>query len=103
MNAGKALFAQLMDFLPWAARRLKTKRVDGGALRRAAPARIVAHLMTIGRGGLSRSETVTVAAIGGGVPQLVEAREITAAFQAIIRKKTPSPIPGAGWSAPDQA
>ncbi|TWI21491.1 transposase [Mesorhizobium tianshanense] len=44
--------------------------------------------MTIGRDSLSRSETVTVAAIEGGVPLLVEAREIIAGFQAMIRKKT---------------
>jgi transposase len=44
--------------------------------------------MTIGRDGLSKAETVTVAAIEGGVPLLVEAREIIAAFQAMIRKKS---------------
>lgn len=42
--------------------------------------------MTIGRHDLSKSETVTVAAIEGGVPLLVEAREVIAAFQAMIRK-----------------
>jgi len=31
---------------------------------------------------------VTIAAIEGGVPPLVEAREIIAAFHAMIRKKT---------------
>jgi hypothetical protein len=44
--------------------------------------------MTIGRDDLSKSETVTVAAIEGGVPLLVEAREVIAAFQAMIRKKS---------------
>ena len=44
--------------------------------------------MTIGRDDLSKSQTVTVAAIEGGVPQLVEAREVVAAFQAMIRKKS---------------
>ena len=43
--------------------------------------------MTIVRDSLSKSETVTVAAAEGGVPQLVEARRIIAAFQANIRKK----------------
>ncbi len=43
--------------------------------------------MTIGRDDLSKSETVTVAAIEAGVPLLVEAREIIAAFQVMIRKK----------------
>lgn len=41
-----------------------------------------------GRDSLSKSETVTVAAIEPGVPVLVEAREIVACFQAMIRKKT---------------
>lgn len=33
-------------------------------------------------------QAVTVAAIGCGVPLLVEAREIVAAFQAMVRKKS---------------
>jgi transposase len=36
----------------------------------------------------SKSQTDTVAAIEGGVPQLVEAREVVAAFQTMIRKKS---------------
>ena len=43
--------------------------------------------MTNGRDALSKAETVTVAAIEGGVPLLVEAREIIAAFQAMVRRK----------------
>jgi len=37
---------------------------------------------------LSKSDTVTVAAVEAGVPLLVEAREIIAAFQAMIRKQS---------------
>src|SRR5271170_4145922 len=37
---------------------------------------------------LSKAETVTVAAVEDGVPLLVEAREIIAAFQAMVRKKS---------------
>ena len=44
--------------------------------------------MTIGRDRLSKAETVTVAAIESGVELLVEAREIVADFQAMIRRKT---------------
>jgi len=44
--------------------------------------------MTVGRDTLSKSETVTVAAIEGRVPLLVQAREIIAAFHAMIRKKS---------------
>ena len=44
--------------------------------------------MTNGRDVLSKAETVTVAAIEDGVPLLIEAREIIAAFQAMVRKKS---------------
>jgi transposase len=43
--------------------------------------------MTIGRDGLSKSETVVVTAIERGAPSLVQAREIIAAFQAMVRRK----------------
>jgi transposase len=44
--------------------------------------------MSIGRDGLSRSETLTVAAIENGVPPLVEARELIASFQGMVRKRS---------------
>lgn len=72
----------------WATRRRKAKKMDCEALSRSPSARTVARLMTIGRDDLSKSQTVTVAAIEGGVPQLVEAREVVAAFQAMICKKS---------------
>ena len=43
--------------------------------------------MTTGRDTLSKSETVTIAAIEHDVPQLVEAREVITAFHTMIRKK----------------
>jgi transposase len=70
----------------WATRRRQAERTDN-ALARVPSARTVARLMTIDRDGLSKAQTVTVAAIEGGVPLLVEAREIVAAFQAMVRKK----------------
>ncbi len=71
----------------WVARRRRAEQVDGNALSRAPSARTIARLMTISRDSLSKSESVTVAAIESGVPQLVEARSIIADFQAMIRKK----------------
>ena len=56
-------------------------------LSRTPSSRMIARQMTIGRDALSKAETVTVATIENGVPLLVEAREIIAAFQAMIRKK----------------
>jgi transposase len=72
----------------WATRRRKTEKADSSALGRAPSARTIARLLTIGRDGLSKSETVTVAAIEDGVPPLVEARDVIAAFQGMIRKRS---------------
>jgi transposase len=72
----------------WAARRRQAESADAGALSRTLSARTIARLTTIDRERLSKSETVTVAAIEGGVPSLVDAREIITAFQALIRRKS---------------
>lgn len=71
----------------WVARRRRAERMDSDALTRTPSARTIARLMTIGRDRVSKSESVTIAAIEAGVPLLVDAREIIAAFQAMIRKK----------------
>ncbi|MFG1240272.1 ISL3 family transposase [Xanthobacter autotrophicus DSM 597] len=71
----------------WAARRRRAERMDNDALTRTPSARTIARLMTVGRDRVSKSESVTIAAIEAAVPLLVEAREIIAAFQAMIRKK----------------
>lgn len=71
----------------WASRRRRAEKADG-ALSRTPSSRTIARLLTIGRDGLSKAETVTVAAIENGVPMLVEAREIVATFQTIIRKRS---------------
>jgi transposase len=70
-----------------ATRRRRSEKIHGDALRRAPAARTIARLLTIGRDNLSKSETVTLAAIEKGVPLLLEARQIIVAFQAMIRKK----------------
>ena len=72
----------------WAARRRQADKADISALSRAPSARTIARLMTIGRDGLSKSETVVVAAIEAGVPLLVGAREVIADFQAMIRRRS---------------
>jgi transposase len=71
----------------WATRRRQSEKVDAGSLRRIPSARTLARLMTTGRDALSKSETVTIALIEVAVPLLVEAREVIAAFHAMIRKK----------------
>jgi len=72
----------------WATRRRRSEKVHGNALSRVPSSRTIARLMTTGRDSLSKSETVTIAAIEKGVPLLAEAREIIAKFQAMIRKKS---------------
>jgi transposase len=71
----------------WATRRRRAETTDAQSLQRVPSARTIARLMTNGRDTLSKSETVTVAAIEQGVPLLVEAREVIAAFHAMIRNK----------------
>lgn len=71
----------------WATRRRRAEKADAGSLRRIPSARTVARLMTTARDHLSKSETVTIAAIEAGVPSLVEARQFILDFQAMIRAK----------------
>jgi transposase len=78
----------------WATRRRRADQAGVEALQRVPSARTVARLMTTGRDRLTKAETVTVAAIEEGVPALVEAREIVAAFQAMVRAMTPTKLEG---------
>ena len=71
----------------WAGRRRRVEKADAGTLRRVPSARTIARLMTTGRDALSKSEAVTIAAVEDGVPLLVAARSIIAAFHAMVRKK----------------
>lgn len=76
----------------WSARRRRSEKMDASAISRAPSARTIARLMTTGRDQLSKAETVTVAAIESGVEPLVEAREVVADFQAMIRRKAPAEL-----------
>ena len=71
----------------WATRRRRAEKADAESLKRIPSARTIARLMTIGRDNLSKADTMTVAAIESNVPALVNAHEIIAAFQAMIRRK----------------
>jgi len=83
---GQGFRGSLRVVTEWATRRRQADKTDN-ALIRAPVARTIARLLTIGRDRLSKSETITVAAVEDGVPLLIEAREIIAAFQAMIRKR----------------
>lgn len=71
----------------WATRRRRAERADAGTLARVPSARTIARFMTNGRDKLSKAETVLVAAIENGLPQLVVAREVIAGFHQMIRTK----------------
>jgi len=68
----------------WATRR-RAEQVNIERLQRVPSARTLARLLTTGRDRLTKAETLTVAAVEGGVPALVEAREVVASFQAMVR------------------
>lgn len=72
----------------WATRRRRADQVNADTLSHIPSARTISRLMTTSRDTLSKAETVTVAAVETGVPALIEAREIIAAFHVMIRRKT---------------
>lgn len=77
----------------WASRRKKAEKADAGAIGRAPSARTIARLLMVGRDRLSKAEAITVAAIER-VEVLVEARDMIAAFQEIIRRKAGDRLDG---------
>jgi transposase len=72
----------------WATRRRRAEKADSESLQRIPSAGTIARLTTIGRDTLSKVETVTIPAIEAGVPALLQARELIAAFHCMIRRKT---------------
>jgi hypothetical protein len=74
----------------WATRRKRTEKADAETLNRIPSARAIARLLTISRDNLTKYETVIIAAIEGGVPLLVKARDIIAEFHRMMgaRRKT---------------
>lgn len=71
----------------WATRRKRADKADAEMLNRIPSARTIARLLTTSRDNLTKSETVTIAAIEGGIPLLVKARDIIADFHRMIRRK----------------
>ncbi len=100
---GAALWRELRDagfrgslrvVAEWATRRRRAEQVNVEGLSRVPSARTVARLMTMARDSLSKTQTVTVAAIEEAVPTLVQAREIVEAFHALIRRKQEAALDG---------
>lgn len=71
----------------WATRRRRSEQTSDPQLRKVPSARMIARLMTIARDHLGKADTVIVAAIQGGVPGLIEARDLVDRFHTMIRKK----------------
>ena len=71
----------------WATRRRRAEQVNVEGPVRTPSARTIARLMTTARDGLSRTQTVTVAAIELAVPALGHARQMVDGFHTLIRRK----------------
>jgi transposase len=76
----------------WATRRRRADKASDQQLQRIPAARTIAKLMTTKRDHLTRSETVTVAAIETGLPTLADARALVERFQVMIRQKIESEL-----------
>jgi transposase len=71
----------------WATRRRRSEKVSNRQLQKVPSARTIARLMTVKRDHMSKTDTVTIAAIEAGVPSLVKARALIDRFHAMIRMK----------------
>lgn len=77
----------------WATRRRRAEKADASSFQRVPSARTIARLMTAGRDHLTKTETVTIAAIEEGVSTLGTARSMITDFQTKNRTKTASELP----------
>ncbi len=80
----------------WATRRRRADKMQMQGMQKAPSARTLARLMTVGRDHLTKADTITVAAVEAGVPQLAQARALVERFQAMIRSKAAAELDG--WS-----
>ncbi len=79
----------------WATRRKRADKADAESLNRIPSVRTIARVLTTTRDNLTKCETVTIAAIEGGIPLLVKTRDIIADFHRIIRRKAENRL--ASW------
>jgi transposase len=71
----------------WTTRRRRAEKATDQQLQKVPSARTISRLMTTARDNLSKADTVTIAAIEGHVPTLVEARRLVERFQEMLRQK----------------
>ena len=75
-----------------ATRRRRAEKASDQQLQKVPSARTIARLMTTARDHLSKADTVTIAAIEAGVPELVDARRLIDQFHDMIRKRIASEL-----------
>jgi transposase len=85
----QGLHGSLRVVAEWATRRRRAENATDQQLQRVPSARTIARLMTTGRDQLSKADTVTIAAIEKGVPNLVNARALLDRFHTMMRRKSP--------------
>ena len=78
----------------WTTRHRRAELMQTQGLRKAPSARTLARLMGIGRDHLSKADTVTVAAVEAGVPELADARNLVERFGAMIRTNAAAELDG---------
>ena len=71
----------------WATRQRRTETASDRQLQKVPSARTIARLMTTARDRLTKADTILVAAIESGAPDLVKARNLLDRFHAMIRTK----------------
>jgi transposase len=90
----KGFHGSLRVVAEWATRRRRADRIGEEGLHKVPSARTLARLMTVGRDPLGKADTVTVAEVEAGVPQLGEARVLVERFQSIIRTRAAPELDG---------
>ena len=78
----------------WTTRRRRADLMRTQGLQKAPSARTLARLMTVARDHLSRADTVTVAAVEAGVPDLADVRILVERFGTMIRKRAVAELDG---------
>ena len=68
--------------------------MEAHGLQKAPSARTLCRLMGMGRDHLTKADTLTVAAVEAGVPDLADARSLVERFQTMIRTKVAAELDG---------
>ena len=71
----------------WATRHRRVEQMRVQGMQKSPSARALAQLMTVGRNHLTKADTVTVAAVEVGVPNLATVGSLVERFQTMIRSK----------------